>query len=160
MNSKDHLVEGNIIKACDLLFKNAAVVDKPDHFGLRTAVTQLQVIKHCVILLREALIRALNSGNVRTHLVRVVRHIRNSKIGKFRRLLRVAAQAGYKRGGKARYGFHVVVCRKPRRPEGVVGVCKRRFLRGNQFVIFAARFVNAFPDALCVFLQRLAARSE
>ena len=102
------------------------------HLGLGTAVTQLQVIEHGVVLLCEALIRRLYGRHVGAHLIGVVRHVGDCHIGVSHRLLGVSAQRGDKARGEGRDRLHVLVGGKARRPVRVRCVFlqpARRFLK-------------------------------
>ena len=83
------------------------------HFLFRTAVPELEVIEHCIVLLCKAGVCVLNGGHVRAHFVGVVGHIRNCHVRILGGFLRVSAEGGNKARRKARHGFHVLVGGKP-----------------------------------------------
>ena len=96
------------------------ISQQPLHFGFRAAVAQLQVVQHRVVLLGKALIRRLDHGHIRTHLVGVVGHIRDRHVGVFDRLFGVAAEGLDQTCGERGDRLHVFVCRQTR---CFIGVC-------------------------------------
>ena len=80
------------------------------HFLFGAAVAEFEVIEHGVVLLGKALVGVLYGRHVGTHLVGVVRHIRDGHVSVFHSLFGIAAQGRDQACGKARDGFHVVVC--------------------------------------------------
>ena len=82
---------------------------QPFHFLLCTAVAQLEVVEHRVVLLGKALVGILNGGHIRTHLIGVVGHIRNCHIRILCGFLGIAAEGLDEACGKARYRLHVLV---------------------------------------------------
>ena len=93
---------------------------QPLHFGFRAAIAELQVVQHRVVLLGKALIRRLDHGHIRTHLVGVVGHIRNRHVGIFDGLFGVAAEGLDQTCGERGDRLHVFVCRQTR---CFIGVC-------------------------------------
>ena len=100
----------NIVFHAGELFR---VLEEPLHFLFRTAIPELEVIEHCIVLLCKAGVCVLNRGHVRAHFVSVVGHIRNCHVRIFRGFLRVPAEGGDKARGKPGHGFHILVCREP-----------------------------------------------
>ena len=56
------------------------VTQQPLHFLLRTAVTELEVVQHGIVLHGESTVRILDKLKVCTHFVRVVGHIHNRAV--------------------------------------------------------------------------------
>ena len=92
------------------------------HFLLCTAVAQLEVVKHRVVLLGKTLIGILNGGHIRAHLIGVVGHIRDCHIRILCGFLGIAAEGLDEACGKARDRLHVLVGRKSCRFVCVGGV--------------------------------------
>ena len=82
------------------------------HFLLCTAVAQLEVVEHRVVLLGKTLIGILNGGHIRAHLIGVVGHIRDCHIRILCGFLGIAAEGLDEACGKARDCLHVLVGRK------------------------------------------------
>ena len=97
-----------VVDTGDLL----GVLQQALHLSLRTAVAQLEVVEHGVVLLRKALIGVLDVLHRGTHLVCIVRHIHHRHVGQLGGGVRVFADAGKQAGGKAGGGLHVVVGRQ------------------------------------------------
>ena len=111
VNSVDNVrVARNIVLYAGELLR---VLEEPLHFLFRTAIPELEVIEHGIVLLCKAGVRILNRGHVRAHFVSVVGHVRNCHVRIFRGFLRVPAEGGDKARGKPGHGFHILVCREP-----------------------------------------------
>ena len=82
------------------------------HFLLCTAVAQLEIVEHRVVLLGKTLIGILNGGHIRAHLVGVIGHIRDCHIRILCGLFGIAAEGLDEACGKARDRLHVLVGRK------------------------------------------------
>ena len=105
-----------IVNAGDRL----GIGQQPLHFGFRSAVTELQVVQHRVVLLGKSLIRRLDHRHIRAHFVGVVGHIRNCHVGILDRLFGVAAKRLDQACGERGDRLHVFVCRQTR---CFIGVC-------------------------------------
>ena len=112
----------------DSVPQNAGIIDEPGHFLLGTAVAELEVVQHGVVVFREALVGILDRLHAGAHFVGVVRHLYDGLVGIAGRGLRVAAEPLQQRGRKARHLFHVVVGRHARR--AVSFVCRCNDLAG------------------------------
>ena len=111
VNSVDNVrVARNIVLYAGELFR---VLEEPLHFLFRTAIPELEVIEHCIVLLCKAGVCVLNGGHVRAHFVGVIGHIRNCHVRILGGFLRVSAEGGNEARRKARHGFHVLVSGKP-----------------------------------------------
>ena len=111
MNSVDNVrVARNIVLYAGELLR---VLEEPLHFLFRTAIPELEVIEHCIVLLCKAGVCVLNRGHVRAHFVGVIGHIRNCHVRILGGFLRVPAEGGDKARGKPGHGFHILVCREP-----------------------------------------------
>ena len=95
---------------------------QPLHFGFCTAVAELQVVQHRVVLLGKALIRRLDHGHIRAHFVGVVGHICNCHVGVFDCFFGIAAEGLNQACGERGDRLHVLVCRQTGRFVGVGGV--------------------------------------
>ena len=80
------------------------------HFLLRAAIAELEVIEHGIVLLGKALICVLDGFHCSTHLIGVIRHIRNGKVCRRSRLFRIPIQTLQQACRKARNGFHIFIC--------------------------------------------------
>ena len=120
MNRLDHIRIGVdvVLDARDRL----RVLEQALHLGLGAAVAQLQVVQHGVILLGKPLIGRLDRGHVGTHLVGVVRHIRNGHVRILDRLFRVPAKGRDQACRERRDCLHVLVGRKARRLVRAFGI--------------------------------------
>ena len=92
------------------------------HLGLRSAITELEVVEHRVVLAGKSHVCRLDHGHVCAHLVRVVAHVLQRLIGCSCCLGRVTVQRLQQGGREARHGLHVFVRRHARRLECVVRV--------------------------------------
>ena len=79
------------------------------HFLLCTAVAQLEVVEHRVVLLGKALVGILNGGHIRAHLVGVIGHIRDCHIRILGGFFGITAERLDQACGKARDRLHVLV---------------------------------------------------
>ena len=84
------------------------------HFLLRAAIAELEVIEHGIVLLGKALICVLYGFHCSTHLIGVIRHIRNGKVCRRSRLFRIPIQTLQQACRKARNGFHIFICGQTR----------------------------------------------
>ena len=96
------------------------ISQQPLHLGLRTAITELQVVQHIVVLLGKALIRVLDGSEVGAHLVRVVGHVRDGLICHVRSKVGITAERVNQARGKTGHEVHVLVARHT---GGLEGVC-------------------------------------
>ena len=62
------------------------------HLLFCAAISQLEIIKHGIILLGKALICVLNGLHIRAHLVGIIRHIEDRLISQTSGLLGIAAE--------------------------------------------------------------------
>ena len=93
-----------------------SICQQPFHFLLGTAVAQLQVIQHGVVLLGKSLVCILDRLHVAAHFIGIVRHISQCHIRHRCCGLGISAQRFDQSGRKARDGFHVGIGRHARRP--------------------------------------------
>ena len=124
------------------------VTQQPLHFFLRTAVTELEVVQHGVVLHGESAIRILDKLKVCAHFVRVVGHIHNRAVRIGRSLVGVVAERFNQAGRKTRGEFHVLVRRHTSGGVGICRICLYR-LRG-----FAEQGINTADKLLIIGIGR------
>ena len=98
------------------------------HFSLGAAVTEFQVVQHCIVLLGKSLVCVLDESDIRTHLIGVIRHIRNGHIRILYCRLGISSEGRNKGGRKRCDRGHIVICRHTRRLIGI-GSISLQFLR-------------------------------
>ena len=96
VDSLDHLIEAYRIDCLGrdlyLVAEHTRIVDQARHFRGSTAVTELQIVKHGIILLCKALISVLYALYGCTHFIRIVGHVSDRLIGDPCRLCGVAVK--------------------------------------------------------------------
>ena len=153
MDRLNQLVKCDPVQAFDFLVQDSGIIHQPDHFFLGAAVAQLQVVQHGVVLFRKTLIRNLDGAHIRAHLVCVIRHILDGRIGKVSRSRRVSLQALKQACGEPGDRFHVIIRGKPRCPEALLcvglhlprGCFEQGFHTADQLLIVRVG-ANGFPD--------------
>ena len=114
------------------------VRDEALHLGLSSAVAQLQVVEHGVVLLGEALEGVLHVPHAGAEHVHVVAHGRHGEVGVVGRLGRVARAGGDERRGEARGLLHVLVRAHAAGPVRLRRVCLQLARRAAEELVNAA----------------------
>ena len=129
----------NVAQVVDVVFDPAElfrVGEQTLHLGLRAAISELEVVKHGVVLFCEALVCCLQGADVGAHLGGVVRHVHDCNIRSLDRLLRITAEALFQSSAEA---------------DGLLGVGVRRDAS------FCGFFCEGFRLSGCLAVDRLQA---
>ena len=149
MDSLDDVAE---VAYVELLARQLlGVAQESLHLLLRSAVSELQIVEHGVVLLGEALVGVLDGLHGGAHLVRVVGHVDHGHVADFGGLGGVAVQGADEGRAEARELLHVLVHALASR-----AVCVLRVLHHCVAALLGQR-LHATSQLLvvCVAVERL-----
>ena len=133
---------------------------QPLHLRFRTAIAELQVIEHRVVLLCESLIGVLDALHAGAHLVRIVCHVRDCTVCDLRSLRSIAVQRCDQRRRKARDRIHVLILRHSGSSERFSRILHHGILCGDQVIILALDRIDCLADALRILFKAHVLRAE
>ena len=115
----------NILQIVDVILHTRElrrIIQQSLHLRFGATISQLQVVQHGIILLREPLVGILDGFHVSAHLIGIIRHIHHGHIRDLSRFCRIPGNTLQQRSRKAGHVLHILVGRHTSRLIGIVCV--------------------------------------